>query len=625
MRFEMYPTIVTPYGEDGKIDYESLGRLIDTFARIGCEGVFAVCQSSEMFFLSEEEKLKLAAFSVSRCRERGMKCVVSGHTQDGADAQISYLKQLEKLAPDAIILVSNRLAGEDEGDEKALETLKTVLDALLPETRLGMYECPYPYKRPLTPALIEAMKKDGRFRFIKDTCCKIDEIRARLKLIEGSPISLCNANMATLRESVLSGAAGYSGVMLNVSPELLWLLHEAAKNGEDARAEKVCTYLSMLSTIEYQNYPANAKFLLMRKGLCKTLNTRTGKPPLTESQQKELIALEDVSRRAFFARLKRAPHKLVCGYDTCFNECHASSVLPLAGGKTLISYFAGEREGAGDVGIWLSVYENGVFRAPRQIAKVNGEAHWNPVLYQTDEGIRLVFKAGRTIQNWVSHTCLSKDGGESWSEPEKYPESNPAGGPVRNKPLRLKSGVYLAPASDETLERWQPRIDFSKDGRMFEKYALIPVCRDPGSENFLPGKGAIQPALWEDEKGVHALLRTTADKIYRSDSADGGRTWCEAYPTALPGNNSAIDVCGAGGKLYLAMNPVSTRERTPLCVLVSEDGGDSFMPFMTLEDGVVDDAHARTARFAYPSISERDGRVYVSFTHNRKSIGLAEI
>ena len=73
------------------------------------------------------------------------------------------------------------------------------------------------------------------------------------------------------------------------------------------------------------------------------------------------------------------------------------------------------------------------------------------------------------------------------------------------------------------------------------------------------------------------------------------------------------------------MNPVSTRERTPLCVLVSEDGGDSFMPFMTLEDGVVDDAHARTAGFAYPSISERDGRVYVSFTHNRKSIGLAEI
>ena len=58
-RFEMYPTIVTPMLEDGRIDWKSLGKLIAHYAKIDCDGIFAVCQSSEMFFLTEDEKLEL--------------------------------------------------------------------------------------------------------------------------------------------------------------------------------------------------------------------------------------------------------------------------------------------------------------------------------------------------------------------------------------------------------------------------------------------------------------------------------------------------------------------------------------------------------------------------------------
>ena len=37
-----------------------------------------------------------------------------------------------------------------------------------------------------------------------------------------------------------------------------------------------------------------------------------------------------------------------------FPSCHASTVLPLDDGTVLAAYFAGERESADDVGIWLS-------------------------------------------------------------------------------------------------------------------------------------------------------------------------------------------------------------------------------------------------------------------------------
>lgn len=73
----LYPTVVTPFLEDGSIDYDSLEKLIGLFKQNNTDGVFAVCQSSEMFFLDEEEKLALAAFTIDKCHELGLKCVAS--------------------------------------------------------------------------------------------------------------------------------------------------------------------------------------------------------------------------------------------------------------------------------------------------------------------------------------------------------------------------------------------------------------------------------------------------------------------------------------------------------------------------------------------------------------------
>lgn len=112
--------MVNPFAEDLSVDYTSLARLIHHYAACGCDGVFAVCQSSEMFFLTDDEKIELAAFCIHECRNLGMKCVASGHTKADLPRQIAYLQRLELLEPDAVILVSNRLAGEDDPDRTAI-------------------------------------------------------------------------------------------------------------------------------------------------------------------------------------------------------------------------------------------------------------------------------------------------------------------------------------------------------------------------------------------------------------------------------------------------------------------------------------------------------------------------
>lgn len=318
-----------------------------------------------------------------------------------------------------------------------------------------------------------------------------------------------------------------------------------------------------------------------------------------------------------------------------FPSCHASTVLPLDDGTVLAAYFAGLKEKADDVGIWLSRRVGGAWEKPVCIAKMDDMAHWNPVLMPIPGGARIIFKKGREIHEWKSMTSVSMDGGRTWSEPAACEGVDDQAGPVRCKPLYLADGTMLAPCSTETATEWRPRIDISMDfGATFSISAPIPIKTAPfgadAGDNVIAGEGAIQPTLWESAPGkIHALLRTTCGKIFRSDSGDGSRTWCSAYNTGLPSNNSGIDAAQLDGKLYLALNPVAKNwgERTPLVIKVSDDNGQTFEDFAVLEDlkddPMVDKSQhpdENTAEFSYPAMVAKDGELHITYTYMRRQI-----
>ena len=642
MNLALYPTLITPFTPDNKIDYASLGRLIDYLFSNHCDGLFAVCQSSEMFWLTDSEKIELARFCIGRSHAAGRKCVVSGHTQESIDDQIAYLRQLEPLGADALILVSNRLAAADEGDPTLIRNLEILLRQLDPGTRLGIYECPYPYNRLLSSEVIDYLVSTGRFDFIKDTSCQIELIRARLKRIAGSSIRLYNAHAALLLDSLKAGAAGYSSVMLNFIPELFsltrrYLADETAPadlpplQQNERSAREIGEFITMASAYEAQKYPLNAKHYLMRKGLLQTDRTRClPDNVLSEAQQNQLLALANRSEKIRCKANLFSRRELIFPEGQHFPSCHASSLLALPDGTLLVAYFAGTAEGADDVGIWLSRQAGGHWQAPVCIAKIADVPHWNPVLFQAGRLIRLVFKIGSQIRHWQSYTMTSADNGLSWSAATPYGPENAAGGPVRSKPIRLSSGLLLAPNSDESEQGWQPRVDVSADdGVTFQRLAQVPInTACPHRENYMAGSGAIQPTLWESSPGhVHLLLRTTAGSIYRSDSADCGKTWCEAYNTHLPNNNSGIDIARHGQTLYLVMNPISGNwaSRNPLVVRRSRDNGETFSHFLTLDCEETDPLLLTDAEYSYPAAVVAADCLHVSYTYLRRQIAYCRI
>ncbi|WP_028548303.1 dihydrodipicolinate synthase family protein [Paenibacillus sp. UNC451MF] len=268
----VWPTMITPFTNSNEVDYIALEQLIEWYINQGVHGLFAVCQSSEMFYLSLEERVRIARFVKEKSDGR-VPVIASGHISDGFDDQVDELQRMADTGVDAVVLVSNRLASSEESDEVWSHRTQQLLDRI-PDVSFGIYECPYPYKRLLTPTMLEWCADSGRFLFLKDTSCDINSIADKLDAVRGSQLQIFNANSATLLESLKLGAAGFSGVMANFHPDLYVRLTELWSVEPDA-AETIQSFAGAASLVELQMYPINAKYHLQQRGLPITLHCRS--------------------------------------------------------------------------------------------------------------------------------------------------------------------------------------------------------------------------------------------------------------------------------------------------------------------------------------------------------------
>ena len=254
----VWPVMLTPYTEKDEIDEVALAALTEWYIKNGVNGLFAACQSSEIFHLNLKERLKIVEITMRAAQGR-LPIIASANTSETIEEQAEEINAVWELGVDAVILLSNRLAGQEESSDVWVHNLHKLLDRISPDIKLGSYECPYPYKRIINEAELQAMIDTGRFYFLKDTCCDIKTIDKKLDQIKESRIQLFNANTATLLQSLRDGADGYCGVMANFHPRLyIWL----CEHYSEENAEKVSRILTMNALIERQLYPVNAKWHL---------------------------------------------------------------------------------------------------------------------------------------------------------------------------------------------------------------------------------------------------------------------------------------------------------------------------------------------------------------------------
>jgi len=296
-----------------------------------------------------------------------------------------------------------------------------------------------------------------------------------------------------------------------------------------------------------------------------------------------------------------------------FASAHASTIAETREGL-VAAWFGGTREGAADVGIWLSRRVTGKWTEPIEIAtgiQPDGGRHpcWNPVLFERrDKTLMLFYKVGPNPQSWWGMIRTSPDGGRAWTEARRLPDG--ILGPIKNKPVQLADGTLVAPSSTESPERpskWRVHFERTGDGGLTWTAAAPPASADGSAID------AIQPSILLHSGGrLQAVGRTRSQRVFETWSEDAGRSWTPIALTGLPNPSSGIDAVTLSDGRHLIVYNHTTRGRSPLNVAVSSDG-KVWDAALSLE--------REPGEYSYPAVVQSsDGLVHITYTWKRQRI-----
>lgn len=259
------PVMLTPFSENGSIDYKALTALTEMYLKAGVSGLFANCLSSEMFQLTNEERLKLVKHVINIVD--GQVPVVATGTFKGAIAeQANFTKKMYATGIDAVILITGILANETDSDAAFSDNVHKLL-ALTPGVPTGFYECPVPYKRLISSELLKDFVATGRVIYHKDTCLDLNVIKQKLDGVSNPDFGLYDAYMVHAIDSLKAGAAGLSCIQGNFFPELIvWLCNNYDNAAKEQELKIVQAFLIENMDVMHDVYPIVAKYTLQKKG-----------------------------------------------------------------------------------------------------------------------------------------------------------------------------------------------------------------------------------------------------------------------------------------------------------------------------------------------------------------------
>lgn len=266
--------MLTPFEDQtGAVDYEGLTRLTELYLRAGVTGLFANCLSSEMYELNEEERLQTVKH-VIKVAGGAVPVVAAGTFGGSLKKQADFMKRMYDIGVHAVVIITSILATEDEPDSVLDERIFQLLE-LTGDIKLGLYECPVPYKRVISAAQLKQFVTTNRIVYLKDTCLDIEQVKSKLAAVNGYNFGLYDAFAEHAVESLKEGSAGLSCIQGNFFPELIvWLCNNYDNVALQNQVQRVQKLLTDNMEVVHHVYPLIAKYFLQKRGLDISIFTR---------------------------------------------------------------------------------------------------------------------------------------------------------------------------------------------------------------------------------------------------------------------------------------------------------------------------------------------------------------
>jgi 4-hydroxy-tetrahydrodipicolinate synthase len=290
------PVMITPYNLKAEVDLDVVTTLIEFYLAAGVKGFFANCLSSEMFSITEDERLNLTAHIVKQVRGRVPVVATGSFGMTIADKAL-FIRKIHDTGIDAAIMITGHFAKEEDADDVLLRNFEQLFQAT-GDIPLGMYECPAPYKRIISPAVFRQLLSANRLIYHKDTSITHENVQAKLDILKetnNTSMEFYDAHTPNAAFSLQLGAKGMSSISGNFYPEVMvWMVNNATNPDKQEDVKWLQEELTKVDPLIHIAYPMSAKYFLQKRGLPIRTISRAVANKLTPDQRN---TLDDIHNR----------------------------------------------------------------------------------------------------------------------------------------------------------------------------------------------------------------------------------------------------------------------------------------------------------------------------------------
>jgi len=275
-----YVALATPFTDDGSVDFDAYGRLVEYQLEHGTDGLVPCGCTGEAATLSHEEQKQCIRFVVEKVAGRAK--VLAGTGSNSTREAIELTRFAAEAGADAALLITPYYnkptpAGQIAHYERVA--------AAVPNLPIMLYNVPSRTGTNMLPATVARLSQVDNIQAIKEAAGSVDQVSQILSLCD---ITVMSGDDSLTLPMMAVGATGVVSVAANVVPGPVAEMCRLALAGDFAGARKIhYRLMPLFKALFIETNPMPVKAALARMGIIRNI-LRLPLVPLSPEKAPEL-------------------------------------------------------------------------------------------------------------------------------------------------------------------------------------------------------------------------------------------------------------------------------------------------------------------------------------------------
>lgn len=274
--------IVTPFKEDGSVNFESLGNLIENQIANETDAIIICGTTGEASTLTDDEQIETIRFTVDKAAKRVP--VIAGAGSNDTKHGMELCKRCEQVGADGLLIVTPYY---NKTTQKGLIKYYTDM-ASASDLPVIMYSVAGRTGLNIAPATVETLSKIDNIVAIKEASGNISQVAEIAHRTQGD-IDIYSGNDDQIVPLLSLGGKGVISVLSNIAPKYTHDMVMNYLNGDTKKAtEMQLNCLGLVKALFCEVNPIPVKAALNMMGL----NAGGYRAPLIEMEEENRLSLE---------------------------------------------------------------------------------------------------------------------------------------------------------------------------------------------------------------------------------------------------------------------------------------------------------------------------------------------